>query len=188
MQAGQQAQLSLLSRAGAARTILLGQSFNFACALQKPWAKLRAQIGRRFGLRPFPESASELALAQAAQRRVPVQGQKQLGGGGDDTRAGLHPLPVPSQSSSMGAYTPSGIAPSIPPAAPPGSALLLQRGRGADSGVGEQSRHIPPKPPRPDTHAFQRLYPSESQRLENSSYSNIFIFFGYNFSFGHVIN
>lgn len=44
--------------------------------------------------------------------------------------------------------------------------------------------------PLPDTHThtFQRLYPLESQRLENSSYSTIFIFFGYNFSFGHVIN
>lgn len=38
------------------------------------------------------------------------------------------------------------------------------------------------------TRTFQWLYPSESRRLENSSYSSIFIFFGYHFSFGHVIN
>lgn len=69
----------------------------------------------------------------------------------------------------------------LPPADPPALAEGMQ---GRHRAGAEQNTPPPP----PNTHAFQRLYPSESQRLENSSYSSIFIFFGYNFSFGHVVN
>lgn len=182
MQAGQQPLLSLLSRAGAAQTILLGQSFNFAFASQQPWAKLRAQIRRCFGPRPSPASASEPALAQAAWWQVPVQPPKAAGGVCVGARAGLHPSsPVPDAAAWVHMH---------PQASLPPSPLLLQRGcRGDPRRGGHDDRTEPPPPHTPrHTHTFQRLYPSESQWLENSSYSSIFIFFGYNFSFGHIIN
>lgn len=96
-----------------------------------------------------------------------------MGGGEMRAATALHPhgqIPKAAVVQAQGAIT----TPSTPAASP-------FWGRGGDGG--------PARPPQDThTHTFQRFYPSESQRLENSSYSGIFIFFGSHYSFGHVIN
>lgn len=168
VQAGQQPLLSLCfpgqEQPGPSS---LGTHSTFACTSQKPQAKLSPNTEALWPVPPLRACPCPGSVAAG-----PSSAPKPAARG---TRAGLNPSsPIPNAAAWLRTHPQASPPPSLP-LQPPALA-------GGDVSGGTEQKHPP------DTHTFQRLYPSESNRLENSSYSSIFIFFGYNFSFGHVIN
>lgn len=174
MPAGGQPLLALLSRAGAASSS--GSRSILAELLRKPEPSPELKHGG--ALAPSPALGAPPSLPSPRQGGSRSDSAPKAAGG-VESRGRLAPhSPNPDRA----AWVPGHPRASPPPLLLP---LLLPCSHRGDGGTprGGQSRT-----PTRHTHTFQWLYPSESRRLENSSYSSIFIFFGYHFSFGHVIN